>query len=83
MCGGGGGTTGLGRRRAEGAIGKAEGLAADIAAALAGDPAAAARWARLPPSHQREYLVWVEGAKKPETRQRRIAEMLTRLRADG
>jgi uncharacterized protein YdeI (YjbR/CyaY-like superfamily) len=70
-----------GERR--GAIGKAEGLAADIAAALAGDPAAAARWARLPPSHQREYLVWVEGAKKPETRQRRIAEMLTRLRADA
>jgi uncharacterized protein YdeI (YjbR/CyaY-like superfamily) len=34
---------------------------------------------KLAPSHQREYLKWIESAKKPETRQRRIGRMLTML----
>jgi uncharacterized protein YdeI (YjbR/CyaY-like superfamily) len=35
---------------------------------------------RLAYSHQREYLLWIEQAKKPETRQRRITQMCARLR---
>lgn len=34
----------------------------------------------LPPSHRREYLDWVDGAKKQETQQRRIAKMVEMLR---
>ena len=30
-------------------------------------------WQELAFSHRREYVLWVEGAKRPETRMRRIA----------
>lgn len=33
----------------------------------------------LPPSHQREYLKWIEEAKRADTRARRIAQTITRL----
>jgi hypothetical protein len=33
-------------------------------------------------SHQREYVEWIEEAKRPDTRQRRIAQTLERLRED-
>jgi uncharacterized protein YdeI (YjbR/CyaY-like superfamily) len=35
---------------------------------------------KLPPSHQREYLFWINSAKKSETRQRRIAGMVDKLK---
>jgi len=38
---------------------------------LDGNPAANAAFRALPPSHQREYVRWIEGAKKDETRRRR------------
>lgn len=41
--------------------------------------AAAAGFRTLPPSCQREYLVWLSTAKQPETRARRLAETLTAL----
>jgi hypothetical protein len=51
----------------------------DLAAALAAAPAAATYFAKLAFTHQREYVRWLEGAKKPETRTRRLAETVARL----
>src|SRR5262245_1458558 len=45
----------------------------DLRAALAADPAADAAFARLSFTHRREYVEWVEEAKRLETRARRIA----------
>jgi hypothetical protein len=45
----------------------------DLAAALAGNPAAAAHFNGFPPGARREYLEWVTSAKQPATRARRIA----------
>lgn len=41
--------------------------------------AAAAGFSRLSPTCQREYLVWLSTAKRPETRERRLAETLAAL----
>lgn len=40
------------------------------------------KFSQLPLSHQREYLNWVEGAKKPETYKNRISKMLNMLSKD-
>jgi uncharacterized protein YdeI (YjbR/CyaY-like superfamily) len=53
----------------------------DLARALRADPALLAAFERMPPSHQREYVAWVEEAKRPETRARRIAQAAERVRA--
>jgi len=45
----------------------------DLHAALAADPEAEAAFARLSFTHRREYVEWVEEAKRPETRARRVA----------
>lgn len=52
-------------------------------AALAqkGNRAAAEGFARLAPTYQREYLVWLTVAKRPETRNKRLAETLRALAA--
>jgi uncharacterized protein YdeI (YjbR/CyaY-like superfamily) len=47
-----------------------------FAEALRRKPAAAAGFARMSPSCQREYLVWLSSAKRPETRARRLRETL-------
>ncbi len=52
---------------------------ADLAAALAGDPTARAAWDALSFSHQRQHAEAITAAKKPETRQRRVAATLARL----
>ena len=39
---------------------------------LAENPTAAAYFAKLAYTHQREYVRWLEGAKKPETRTKRL-----------
>jgi hypothetical protein len=44
------------------------------------DPQAKERWAMLSFTHQKEYVRDIEGAKKPETRERRIAAMMDALR---
>ena len=36
-------------------------------------------FSNLPPSHQSEYLKWIDEAKKPETRRRRIMKMCVML----
>lgn len=33
----------------------------------------------LPPSHRNEYVKWIEDAKKPDTRRRRIEQAVARL----
>ena len=53
----------------------------ELAAALATDEAAAEAFAGLSYSHQREYTEWIGGAKRAETRARRVAQALERLRA--
>ena len=52
----------------------------DLAAALAEDPVAGAAFARLSYSHQRAHVLAVEGAKKAETRARRVADAVRKLR---
>lgn len=54
----------------------------DLAAALAGNAAAARTFAAFAPSHRREYIEWITEAKKPETRARRLAQALAWL-AEG
>jgi hypothetical protein len=52
----------------------------DLAAALADDPVAAERFAAMSFSHRREYVDWIAEAKRPDTRARRIARTLERVR---
>jgi uncharacterized protein YdeI (YjbR/CyaY-like superfamily) len=50
-----------------------------IAAALRSHGEAWTHFSRLPPSHRRLYVRWIEDAKRPETRLRRLAEAVGRL----
>lgn len=52
----------------------------DLRAALDGDPAAAAAFDKLSFTHCREFVEWVEEAKRPDTRARRIAATIDRVR---
>jgi bifunctional DNA-binding transcriptional regulator/antitoxin component of YhaV-PrlF toxin-antitoxin module len=51
----------------------------DFQAALNANPGAQVRWKKLSYSHQREHVEAIEAAKKPDTRQKRIAESIDRL----
>ena len=51
----------------------------DLEQALQTDARAWAAYQRLAPSHKRQYLGWVLSARKPETRQRRMAEVIAEL----
>jgi Bacteriocin-protection, YdeI or OmpD-Associated/Domain of unknown function (DUF1905) len=53
----------------------------DLRAALAGDATAKRAFAKMSYSHRREYVDWVEEAKRPETRARRVATTVERARA--
>ncbi|KAA0217307.1 MAG: DUF1905 domain-containing protein [Leptolyngbya sp. PLA3] len=53
----------------------------DFDAAMKAEPVAAVFWKTLSYTHQREYVQWIEDAKKPETRERRIAKAVTMLAA--
>jgi hypothetical protein len=55
---------------------------ADLAAALATDPAARAGWNRLPYSHRLRHVLAIEEAKKEQTRRRRVERALDMLRGD-
>jgi Bacteriocin-protection, YdeI or OmpD-Associated/Domain of unknown function (DUF1905) len=52
----------------------------DLGNALDRDPAVRALFDALSYSHRREYLIWVDGAKRPETRHRRVTQTIERLR---
>lgn len=54
---------------------------ADLARALKRDRAAREAWDRLSYTHQREYAELIEGAKRPETRARRVEKTLAQLSA--
>jgi uncharacterized protein YdeI (YjbR/CyaY-like superfamily) len=56
-------------------------LEPEMLARLEADSAAAARWAAERPSFRRTASYWVASAKRPETRERRFAELLAALRA--
>jgi hypothetical protein len=51
----------------------------DLSAALAARPEAKLIFEALAYSHQREYVRWIEEAKRPDTRERRIQGTLERL----
>jgi uncharacterized protein YdeI (YjbR/CyaY-like superfamily) len=48
----------------------------EFAAVLAGNPAAKAALEAFAPSHRREYLEWIGEARRPETRDKRIAQAI-------
>lgn len=54
----------------------------DFVQALDANEAASATWQTLTPSHIKEYLLWIEEAKRAETRARRI-EQAVKMLADG
>lgn len=53
---------------------------AELEQALAANPTARAAFEAMPPSHRREHSEFVAGAKREETRQRRAAQTIDRLR---
>jgi uncharacterized protein YdeI (YjbR/CyaY-like superfamily) len=55
---------------------------ADLEAAFGGDPAARAAYEGLPDSSKKQNLWLVYSAKRPETRERRVAELVRRLTDD-
>lgn len=55
-------------------------LPSELREALDTDPAAAAAFDALAFTHRREYATWIAEAKRPETRVRRVTEILERLR---
>ena len=52
----------------------------DLSSALSADAEAKALFDLLSPFHQREYIKWVEEAKKIETRAKRIQKMMDMLK---
>ncbi len=56
-------------------------LPAELATALAGDEAARQFFESLSFSHRKEWARWIAEAKKPETRQARLAKTVQGLRA--
>ncbi len=54
----------------------------DLERALAASPTAKRAWEGLPSSHRREYLEYIDEAKKAETRTKRISRTVERL-AEG
>ncbi|QUQ67326.1 YdeI/OmpD-associated family protein [Kutzneria sp. CA-103260] len=53
---------------------------ADLAAVFAADPEAQRLFDGLPFTHRKEYVRWIEEAKKPETRQNRLGKTVERLK---
>ena len=56
-------------------------IPAELAEAFVGDPQVRKIFEAMPYTHRKEYAVWVSEAKKPETRLRRAAQAIQRLRA--
>lgn len=53
----------------------------DVAASLTADPEARAFFESVAPFYRNNYIRWIEDAKRPETRSKRIAETVELLRA--
>jgi len=54
-------------------------LPAELVAAFDAEPRARDRFEALPASHQREYVRWVDGARRADARERRAAQTVMRL----
>ena len=54
-------------------------IPAELSASLAAAPEAAAYFEGLSYSHKRAYVLWIEGAKKAETRARRVTQAVEML----
>jgi hypothetical protein len=59
-----------------------ESLDRDVAEALAADAIAGTRFRSIAPFYRKNFVRWITGAKRPETRAARIAEMVKAL-AEG
>ena len=57
-------------------------MPAEFAEALKNNPQAETTFNKLPPTYQKQYIGWIITAKRPETRQKRIAESI-KLLAEG
>jgi hypothetical protein len=55
---------------------------ADLAAALAGHPEGARRFEAMSYTHRREYVEWIESAKRADTRARRVAKAVAMIAGD-
>ena len=53
---------------------------ADLRAAIAGATKAKSTWEAFSPSQRREYVEWITEAKRPETRQQRVATTIEWLK---
>jgi uncharacterized protein YdeI (YjbR/CyaY-like superfamily) len=62
------------------ATGVVHSVPADLRKTLAADGSALALWEDITPLARNEWICWVEDAKKPETRRRRIERVLTELK---
>jgi uncharacterized protein YdeI (YjbR/CyaY-like superfamily) len=51
----------------------------DLSAAFSTNPKAHRIFESLPPSHQREFIKWIQEAKRPETRRRRADKSVPML----
>jgi uncharacterized protein YdeI (YjbR/CyaY-like superfamily) len=54
---------------------------ADIREVLAAAPVAKAQWMDLTPIGRRDFISWIDSAKQPETRKRRVESLPSRLAA--
>jgi hypothetical protein len=55
-------------------------IPADLGLALRKDAKARAAFQKMAYSHQREYVQYINEAKKPETRARRVAQLIERIK---
>lgn len=55
----------------------------DVNTTLARNPQAQQIFLNMAPSHQREYLAWLDEAKKAVTRERRLAQLVPKLLASA
>ena len=53
----------------------------DVRKALAATPMAKAQWKDLTPIARRDFISWIDSAKQPETRRRRIEKACSMLAA--
>jgi uncharacterized protein YdeI (YjbR/CyaY-like superfamily) len=56
-------------------------MAPDIAAALHAEPAGRRFFESLPTFYRKNFVRWIDGAKRPETRAKRIAETVATLKS--
>lgn len=57
-------------------------IPADLTAALSKSTAAKVRFDKLSYTHRKEYAQWLESAKRPETRTRRLKQIIDKLTAE-